>query len=651
MRREKFGLRVSARMFAPALFAIAPSFVVAVSMPPVFSDHMVVQRQSNLKVWGWGDPGESVSVSASWTPKPASTVVRSDGSWEVALRTPNAGGPYSLRVRGNNVIEIQDVLVGEVWFCSGQSNMEWPLGRVPGLTPVDNCDEEVANAKFPQIRQFLVQKARSRAPQESCVGRWSVCSPATAGSFSATAYFFGRELHKALRVPIGLINSTWGGTEVERWTPTQDLKRIPGIDKRIEEQEANLRSLPERIREWEAKVRSLEPGLNSWMNATIDDSAWNRLSVLGKWAGTSLAGWDGSVWYRGTFTLSEGASLGPATLELGTIDDDEITWVNGREVGRTAGWDRPRTYALRRTDLKPGTNVVTVRVWDSGGEGGFSMSVPRVVLADGKRLEIGNWKWKEGVEIRQLPPHPSSNLRAYSDLYNAMVHPLRRFAIRGAIWYQGESNVSRAEQYAVTFPAMIHAWRREWDQPNFPFYFVQIAPFAGYGGVTSAAELREAQLLTLSTSNTGMIVTTDITPNVNDIHPSNKQDVGKRLALWALAKSYGMKHVVPSGPLYRSAKVVGREIMISFDFSEGLVLKSALPTGFQIAGRDGKFVPAEARVEGKGVVVWSKSVPTPMYVRYGWEKAPIATLFNSSGLPVSPFRTDSFPRETAGVSW
>lgn len=651
MRREQFELRKSAKALAPVLFCAAPSLVAAVSTPQVFSDHMVVQRECGFKVWGWGDPGEAVSVSASWSPKPVSTVVRPDGGWQVVIRTPKAGGPYTLVIRGNKVIEIQDVLVGEVWFCSGQSNMEWPLGRIPGLTPVDNCDEEVAKAKFPQIRQFLVQKARSRAPQESCSGRWMVCSPATAGSFSAAAYFFGRELHKVLRVPIGLINSTWGGTEIERWTPTHDLMEIPGIDKKIAEQEANIRNLPERVREWEAKVRSLEPGLNDWMSPAFDDSAWNRLRVLGKWAGTSLAGWDGSVWYRGTFTLPEGASPGPAKLELGTIDDDEITWVNGREVGRTSGWDRPRAYLLRQTDLRPGRNVVTIRVWDTGGEGGFSISIPRVVLADGKRIEIGDWRWKEGVEMRRLPVHPSSSLRAYSDLYNAMVHPLCRFAIRGAIWYQGESNVSRAEQYAVTFPAMIRAWRREWGQPSFPFYYVQIAPFNGYGGTTSAAELREAQLLTLATNNTGMVVTTDITANVNDIHPSNKQDVGKRLAGWALSKTYGMKQVVPSGPLYRSAKAVGKEIVVFFDYAVGLKLKPGMPTGFQVAGEDGRFMPAEARVEGKSVVVWSQGVSSPKFVRYGWEKAPIATLFNSSGLPASPFRTDSFPRETTGVSW
>jgi len=399
-----------------------------------------------------------------------------EGKWEVILEPVAAGGPHELIIAGTNKIQLSNILVGEVWIGSGQSNMQWDVQRSM------NPEEEIAAANWPKIRLFTVTRTIAQAPQEDCDGTWKVCSPETIADFSAVLYFFGRKLHQELGVPVGLINSSWGGTVAEAWTSREALEGDPDFQPILERA------------------------------ATFNPKNPNQAAVL----------------------------------------------------------------------------------------------------------------------------------------FNGMIHPLLPLRIRGVIWYQGESNVSRAAQYQKLFPVLIQDWRKRWGMGELPFYFVQLAPFRYKNAdPRNCAELREAQRLTLSLPNTGMAVTTDI-GDVNDIHPRNKQEVGRRLALWALAKTYG-QDVVYSGPLYRAAKIEGNRIRIEFDHVDGgLVAKGGELTHFQIAGADGEYRLASAVIDGETVVVHSPEVTQPVAVRFGWSDDAEPNLFNAAGLPASPFRTDDFPLITAG---
>jgi sialate O-acetylesterase len=447
-----------------------------VKLPAVFGDHMVVQQQMPVTVWGWADPGEKVSVKLA--DRAAAVTAGGDGKWRATLDPVSAGGPFELSVAGKNNITLKNVLVGEVWICSGQSNMEWSVLRSA------NPQEEAAAAEYPRIRLFTVAKNVAAQPQDDCKGAWAACSPQSVGGFSAVGYYFGREIHKETGAPVGLINTSWGGTICEAWTSREAL-------------EADKDFAPILAR-----------------SATFAANQPNQASVL----------------------------------------------------------------------------------------------------------------------------------------YNGMIHPLAPFGFRGALWYQGESNVGRAEQYRKLFPAMIADWRRQWGQGDFPFLYVQLAPYAyGNGAAPTLAEQWESQLKTLSVPNTGMAVTTDI-GDVKDIHPKNKQEVGRRLALWALAKTYGKSGIVYSGPLFKSAQVEGDKIRVSFTHAGGgLVAREGKPlTHFTIAGADEEFVPATATIDGDTIVVHSPDVPKPVAVRFGWRNDAEPNLFNKEGLPASPFRSDTFKLTTAG---
>jgi len=468
------GVSTLAVMSVGVLLVVAPAGA-DVRLPKIIGDHMVLQQGMPVPIWGWADAAESVTVTLGESK--AATTADADGKWMVKLDAAQAGGPCQMTVQGNNTITLDDILVGEVWVCSGQSNMQW---SVSGSA---NPQVEIAAADYPKIRLFTVARKVAEKPLDDCEGSWVACSPQTVPGFSAVAYFFGRYLHKELDVPVGLINTSWGGTIAEAWTSHEGL--------------------------------------------------------------------------------------------LGEPDFEPI-------LQRAAQFD-PNT------------------------------------------------------------PNQASNL------YNAMIQPLIPFGIRGAIWYQGESNCSRAKQYRKLFPAMITDWRTHWGQGDFPFLFVQLAPFR-YGGLDPRclAELWEAQRLTLSLPNTGMAVTTDI-GNVADIHPKNKQDVGRRLALWALAITHG-KDLVYSGPLYESMAVEGDKIRVRFKHvGGGLVAGEGKPLAeFTIAGADGQFVPADAVIDGDSIVVHSDQVTAPVAVRFAWRDDAAPNLFNQEGLPASPFRTDDFEMVTAG---
>jgi sialate O-acetylesterase len=633
----------------------------------MFTSNMVLQRNMKDPIWGWTDPGKEVTVSIDG--KTVKATADAQGKWLAKIGPFPAGGPYKLTVSGPQTVELDNVLVGDVWVCSGQSNMEMGIGNV------NNAQQEIADANYPQIRLYTVEKTVATKPRtdlgkddHNLYGQWSVCTPQTVATggwngFSAVGYFFGRELYNQLNVPIGLIHTSWGGTIAEAWTSGPALRPLKDFDGAIDQLEkANAEQSPveqdhgKAMAAWYVKN---DPGIRDrWDGDAYDATGWQTMNLPTAWeqAGIpELAKFDGIVWFRKEFTLPAGAEQKDLKLHLGPIDDDDTTWVNGVQVGAIEGYNINRTYTVHAGALKPGRNVIAVRVLDTGGAGGIwgkpeQMSLeipgePSISLA-------GPWLYRIGIDLTKasaLPVAINNNPNIPTVLYNGMVAPLIPFGIKGAIWYQGESNAGRAYQYRKLLPAMISDWRSRWGEGDFPFYIVQLANWQALQtqpGDDQWAELREAQSMTAKdVPHSGIAVIVDI-GDAADIHPKDKQDVGKRLALNALAKDYGRK-IEYSGPVYKSMKVEGDKIVLSFDHVDrGLVAKGEKPEGFAIAGDDKKWVWGDAKIVGNTVVVSSPQVSKPVAVRYAWHINPICNLYNKAGLPASPFRTDDWPGVT-----
>lgn len=624
-------------MFASVLLAVLSS-PQDVRLPALFSDHMVVQRNSKFKVWGWARPGSKVTVTAGWARMPVSVVTNGEGTFEASVPTSKAGGPYEIKIDGATSMKLRDVMVGDVWVCSGQSNMEWPM------TATDHAKEDIAGASNKNVRLFMVANSMLAKPQDDCGGTWNVSSPDAVKDFSAVAYFFAKEVSAKTGVTIGVIDSTWGGTEAELWTSEPGLVALPDFGAKIKNKQEILAKAASDHAVWEKQVEAKDPGY-AWVKN--DQGGWG-ITTPGPWSLVeTLKDFDGSAWFRSSFDLPASWKSKKVTLCLGTIDDDDVTWVNGVQVGATRGYNLDRNYVLPSGTLHEGTNQVMIRVWDFVAEGGFA-SAPYVT--DGtEKIALNQWVFRKGAQKSELPPEPSANVPNNSLLFNGMIHPLLNYPIKGALWYQGEANVGRAFQYRTLFPAMIQDWRKNWKS-EFPFYFVQIAPFNGYGSA-AAAELREAQNEALKLKRTGVVVVTDVTGNLDDIHPQDKRTVGHRLALWALAKDYGVPGVTYSGPLYKSMKVEGNKIRLFFNYASGLYGTYPELADFQIAGSDKVFRKASARIEGETVVVTSGEVQAPVAVRMGWSTSPQPSLFNGAKLPASPFRTDNWPGLTDGAKW
>ena len=640
-----------------------------VKLPAVFGDHMVVQRGIPLPVWGSAAPGEKVAVKIAGQER--TTEADAQGRWKVKLDAVESASPVEMTVAGKNTITLRDVLVGDVWLCSGQSNMEWPTRAAM------DGEKEAASANEPQIRLFQVPRKASGEPQDDVQAQWVVCSPQTVAGFSAVGYFFGREVQHRLKVPIGLINSSWGGTAAEPWTDMASLKGIPALAPMVQRYEADVRDLPKarqeyeaKLKVWEEQTRVKDPGntgeKNGWAAPKLDTSDWATMSLPVKWENAGLK-IDGAIWFRKEIDAPDAWESKELVLKLGSIDDRDTTYVNGQQVGgigeeTPGGWARPRVYTVPAGLVQKGRCVVAVRVFDTGGEGGFGGPASEMNLgpAGGSSVVSLSGEWKYKVEYRvepkpavPPPPEPAAPNQPGSpaNLYNGMIHPLVPFGIKGVIWYQGESNADRAYQYRVLLPAMIGGWRKAWGEGDFPFLIVQLANFMARveQPVQASAwpELREAQSMTAkNVPNTGIAVAIDIGV-ADDIHPKNKQEVGRRLALAAMKIAYGQP-LVCSGPVYRSMEVKGDKIVLHFDsVGGGLKAGGDKLLGFAIAGADKKFVAAEAKIEGGTVVVSGQDVALPVAVRYAWADNPEATLYNDEGLPASPFRTDDWPGVTA----
>lgn len=652
-------------LFVGIFLIISPNLFPQLSVPALFSDHMVLQQKSKAPIWGKDSPGSKVEIVVSWSGKSYSALTNREGKWQTTVETPAAGGPYQIVINGSERITLSNVLIGEVWICSGQSNMEMPFA---GWGKIFNYEKEIAAANHSRLRLLQVDKTTSTYPLEVppiSSGGWQECSPETIPYFSATAYFFGRDLLQELDVPVGLIHTSWGGTMAEAWTSLESLQLMPDFKARAEEyaalphdKEQQKAYFEGKFTEWHQQVNALDFGIESGKAtvASFTEKGWSSVTLPGPWENNGLPEFDGIAWYRKRIEIPEDWEGQDLILSLGAVDDNEETWFNGVKVGATEGAGTARRYHIPGSQVKSGEAILTVRVLDTGGLGGFMGDKSDLYIAPAGKETLqenlnGEWLFRTAVNLNDvgMPPQRNPESPHYpTTLYNAMIAPLVPYTIRGTIWYQGESNAGRAYQYRTLFPLMIRDWRTKWGY-EFPFYFVQLANYMQPKEEPAAsgwAELREAQLQTLRLNNTGMAVTIDI-GDANDIHPKNKQDVGKRLALLARRHTYG-EDLVAEGPRYNSYRIEEDCIQINFMPSpSGLTTRDEDNLkGFAIAGPDRVFHWAEADIEGNKVVVHSSKVPFPVAVRYGWADNPECNLVNEAGLPASPFRTDDWPGTT-----
>ncbi|MCB0640222.1 MAG: beta galactosidase jelly roll domain-containing protein, partial [Phaeodactylibacter sp.] len=608
-------------------------------------DNMVLQRDATVKVWGWADPGEAIRIEFYGQTK--ETAADAAGNWAVQFADLKAGGPYTMQLQGKNTIQIQNILIGDVWLCGGQSNMETTMERVSPRYP-----EELKNAEAPHIRYFYVPRKYDFNTAQADVerGNWEPISQKNIRSVSAVAYFFAQDLHAEYGVPIGLINNALGGSPAQSWVDEQTLKAFPDYyaeAQRFKDREyvdSIIRSDTERQRNWYQKAWQEDAGYQDqpWHAAELNTEGWSTMSVPGYWADTELGAVNGVLWFRKEIDLPAALAGKPARLLLGRVVDADSTYVNGHFVGTVSYQYPPRRYEVPANVLKAGKNTITVRVINNAGRGGFFLDKPYELIIGDESIELkGDWQYKLGAALPPLQSQTFVRWKALG-LYNAMLHPLFNFRIKGVIWYQGESNTWNPAQYADLFPALIQCWRRGFGQQDLPFLFVQLANFMKTTDEpveSNWAALRDAQRKALSLPNTAMAVAIDV-GEWNDIHPLNKKDVGHRLALAARKVAYGDGQVVYAGPLFESMTVKKGKAVLRFSSTgSGLMAKgdTALQY-FAIAGADGQYHWATAKIKGDRVVVYHAKVPNPVAVRYAWADNPEgANLYNKEGLPASPF--------------
>ncbi len=652
------------RTLLALLLSVASGFSALqakVQLPAFIGDNMVLQQKEKVKIWGTSTSvGKELRVNTSWNNKNYQVEVDQQGGWQVYLETPKYGGPYQITINDGDQLILKNILIGEVWFCSGQSNMEMPLA---GWGKINNFEQEIKAANFPNIRILQIPKATANQPTTAVKvesGGWNPVTPQSIPEFSATAYFFAREIYEKTGIPIGLIHSSWGGTIIEAWMSREALSPFStytaAIDKiqRPDAQEIYAKDLAEwnRVAEQQDQVKTATQG--EWFAPQLDKNSWSTITIPSFFDKNLFLGMDGVVYFGKDVALPAHWQGKPLKLILGAIDDNDITYVNGTKVGETVGYDHIRKYTVPATANNGSLLHIAVRVFDGAGDGGIygGTEQPRLEGPNGEQLSlVGDWKCKVGYDLAKLPARPNTmeGPNRPTVLYNAMVKPFVDFKIKGAIWYQGESNAdSKDAPYQQLLPALIRDWRQQWNNEKMPFYFVQLANFKAKSLTpqpSSWARLREAQRQTLKLPNTGMAVIADI-GDALDVHPKNKQDVGRRLGWIATAQLYGKK-IPYSGPVLEQWTTKGTEMELSFNpKGKKLVLKGADKRNgsFTVAGADQVFYPAEVKQVGNKLIVSAKEVPSPVAVRYGWADNPDLTLYNEAGIPGSPFRTDDWSK-------
>lgn len=623
-------------------FLLLFSFLDAkVKLPSLVSDGMVLQRNTKLTIWGTADAKEKVKVC--FLNKKYTVRADAQGNWKVTLPKLKAGGPYVMTI---NDITLKDIFIGDVWLASGQSNMELPMRR---LTPL--YADEIKNADNPEIRFFTVpQKYNFKAPQtELQGGKWEATNPENILEFSGVAYFFAKKLNAAEKIPIGIIDASLGGSPVQAWMDAASLKKYPEYLSEAEKWKSDelIRSTESseqvRSKAWYEQLDKTDLGLQQhWENSGLDDSGWNTMKIPGSWEDQE-GSFDGVVWFRKEIILPENVEGKTAFLNLGRIKDADVTYINGVKVGNVTYEYPPRWYDIPAGVLKPGKNIIAVRITNGSGRGEFIADKPYYLEIGGKKYSLlGEWKYRVGTKMEKPAPGQTFVRWKPTGLYNAMIHPLINYKIKGAIWYQGESNTGKPKEYGDLLSTMIQDWRAKWKEPDFPFYIVQLANFMERKSQpveSNWAELRNQQLKVSQTvPNSGLAVTIDV-GEWNDIHPLDKKTVGDRLALQALKYVYH-QNIVADGPLYESSKAEGNRIIIRFkEGTDDLYPVSELK-GFAVKGKDGKWKWAKTKINGNTVEVWNDETETPVAVRYNWADNPDGNLKNRSGLPASPFTTE-----------
>ena len=621
-----------------------------IKLPQIIRDSMILQRDTKINIWGWASKGEKVSVKLNG--KTYRTKTGNDGKWKVQLSPMKAGGPYTMDVSGKNKITLHDILIGDLWLCAGQSNMEHQMKLHSVYYP-----KEITTANYPEIRQFKTPNVTNLvSPQNDLIGgSWKWADSANVRDFSAVAYFFAEALYQKYHVPIGIINASWGGVPIESMMSEESLKSFPDILKTIEKNKdtayvngANRKAF--------AAMRSMphpeDIGMaQKWFSPSYQPKEWHRIAIPGFWADEGAKGLNGVVWYRREIDVPASMTNVPAKVFLGRIVDADELYINGIKVGSTGYMYPQRRYPVPDGVLKPGKNLFVVRVTNNFGKGGFVPDKPYELIANNDTINLtGYWQYKVG--LLNEPHRGFGSFGGFgialqnqpTALYNTMIAPIVEYGIKGFVWYQGESNTGKPDEYAKLQPAMITDWRNKWNEGDLPFLFVQLPGFGDYNYLPSESQwatFREAQAKSLSIPNTGMAVAIDI-GEWNDIHPDRKKPVGDRLTLAAEKIAYG-ENIVYSGPLYQSQTIEGNKIIISFThMGTGLSTNdSEAPAEFAIAGEDKNFVWAKAKIEGDKIIVTSEEVPNPKYVRYAWADDPVnPNVINKEGLPAAPFRTD-----------
>lgn len=633
-----------------------------IKMPYFFSDNMVLQRQKSIQFWGTANAKTSFSVEFAGEKKKVKT--ETNGKWKVAFPAREAGGPYELKIDSDSSFSFKNILIGDVWLCSGQSNMEWSAKQV------FNASYELKNANFPEIRSFTVAKVISSDPLENVSNAsWQISTPENTASFSAVAYFFAREIHKTQHIPIGIIHSSWGGTAIEPWIGIKSVEQHPDFkelaEKYIRENqgkksiEASQLAYTANLQKWMDDFKKTDSGfIEKWYSKDFKPNNWKKMVAPDYWENNGLTDFDGIVWLRKEAEVPVSMAGKSLLINLETLKDVDITYFNGTEIGRTSWQPGRRIYVIPADLVKEGKNLISIRLENISGFGGFTsrnasdLRLQELIDSDTPLIIplSGEWFFRNSLKVTEYQPKPADpteNRRKPSAIYNAMIAPFADLGLKGFLWYQGEANAAEAGKYKKLLPLLIQDWRKQFNQGDLTFLITQLA---GFGPLTPNpseshwAELREAQQAALQIPQTGMAVTVDV-GNPYDVHPVYKQQVGYRMAAEARRLCYGESNLQTS-PIYESMQVDGKNIRIKFRYAaNGLVAQNDALKGFAIAGSDGKYIWAKAKIDGNHVVVWSDQVSEPKSVRYAWTGSPVesngADLYNKEGFPASPFRTDS----------
>lgn len=646
-------MKLILRILFLLLFSHFTCVYAGLHLPKLISDGMILQRNTNVKIWGWADKGESVSVH--FKNENYQTTANESGEWEIQLKKYSAGGPHDMKILSSDTIILENILIGDVWICSGQSNMNYKLSGAKAIYQneiKESANTEIRSFKVPEVFNFI-------APQKNIdSGKWIEANPETVLDFSAVAYFFAAELYKKYHVPIGLIHSSKSGSPAQAWISKKAIKKFPNYyEEAIKYKDHSLIEkimMEEKLREekWYNTLNSNDKGYKSsgsWFNPNTDTSDWDNVKIPGNIAHETDKNCKGVFWFKKEVNIPTDWIGKEAILKMGRLVNSDSVYINGVFVGATGHQWSSRSYNIPSDLLIAGENTVLLRLVNHSGNGGFTEGYPYELKMNNQIIDIsGEWKYKWGAKMVELPVPTQFSWKA-SGLYNGMIAPITNYKIKGAIWYQGEGNTSKPKEYESLFPCLINNWRENWNQGDFPFLFVQLA---NYMNPTDKPEpsnwamLRDAQRKTLTLPNTGMAVAIDIGV-AHDVHPMNKKDVGYRLALEAMRVAYNDNTVVSAGPLYKLMKIKGNKIIISFEtFGSELKIREGIKLKyFSIAGADKKFHWAEAKIKNNKIVVSHPAIDNPVAVRFAWANNPeSANLVNSEGLPATPFRTDNWEK-------